>query len=106
VTTAIGATAPPPTTTGAAAVPAGQRAQLKAAAQSFEAVFARQLIGSMRTSGLGDDLFGSEAADQFRDMSDSRLADSMASSGALGIAALLERQLSALVPASQGGAAK
>ena len=61
-----------------------------AAAKQFEAIFLRQMIASMRAPSLGDDLFGSDASDQFRDMSDARLADSMA--GGFGIAQLLEKQ--------------
>jgi len=68
------------------------RAQLREAAKAFEAVFARQMIGSMRQSSLGDDLFGSQAADQFREMSDARMADDMAAKGALGIAEMLIKQ--------------
>ncbi len=60
-------------------------------AQQFEAIFLRQMIASMRSPSLGDDLFGSDASNQFRDMSDARLADSMA--GQFGIAQLLEKQL-------------
>jgi peptidoglycan hydrolase FlgJ len=60
-------------------------------AQQFEAIFLRQMIASMRGPSLGDDLFGSDASNQFRDMSDARLADSMA--GQFGIAQLLETQL-------------
>ena len=47
-------------------------------AQQFEAIFLRQMIAAMRTPLLGADLFGSDASNQFRDMSDARLADSMA----------------------------
>jgi peptidoglycan hydrolase FlgJ len=65
---------------------------LKATAKQFEAIFLRQMIASMRSPSLGADLFGSDAAKQFRDMSDARLADSMA--GTFGIAQLLEKQLS------------
>ena len=60
-------------------------------AKQFEAIFLRQMIASMRSPSLGDDLFGSDASNQFRDMSDARLADSMA--GKFGIAKLLEKQL-------------
>jgi peptidoglycan hydrolase FlgJ len=60
-------------------------------AQQFEAIFLRQMIASMRSPSLGDELFGSDASNQFRDMSDARLADSMA--GQFGIAQLLEKQL-------------
>ncbi len=64
---------------------------LKGAAKQFEAVFLRQMIGAMRSATPGEDLFGSQASAQFRDMSDARLADTMA--GGFGIAALVERQL-------------
>lgn len=63
--------------------------QLVAAAQAFEAVFLRQMIGSMRQASLGEDMLGSSATDQFRDMSDSQLADRMAQTGRFGIAAML-----------------
>ena len=68
---------------------AAQRASLRTAAQQFEAVFLRQMIGSMRSAHLGDDLFGSQATEQFRDMSDASLADSMSHQGVFGIAQLL-----------------
>jgi len=70
-----------------------QREQLKAVAQQFEAIFLRQMIGSMRQAKLSeDDLFDSSATDQFTEMSDARLADSMASTSGLGIADMLLRQ--------------
>ena len=65
---------------------------LRSAAQAFEAVFLRQMIGSMRQASLGEDILGSSAADQFRDMSDSRLADQLASGKGFGIADMLVRQ--------------
>lgn len=66
-------------------------AKLEAAAQAFEAVLLRQMIGSMRQASLGEDVLGSSASEQFRDMSDARLADEMA--GGFGIARLLVQQL-------------
>ncbi|USI73743.1 rod-binding protein [Sphingomonas morindae] len=81
-------------TTGTAAT--GQNAKLKSAAQAFEAVFLRQMIGSMRQAQLADGAMDSSATDQFRDMADSRTADSMSTKGVLGIAKMLESQLSAL----------
>ena len=63
---------------------------LSVAARRFEAIFLRQTIAAMRAPSLGDDLFGSDAANEFRDMGDARLADSMA--GKFGIATMLERQ--------------
>jgi flagellar protein FlgJ len=71
---------------------AAQRAALRTAAQQFEAVFLRQMIGSMRQAHLADDMFGSQATDQFRDMSDANLADSMSHQGVFGIAQMLLAQ--------------
>jgi peptidoglycan hydrolase FlgJ len=72
-----------------------QRAQLAAAAKAFEAVFLRQMIGSMRSAKLAeDDLTSGNAAESFRDLQDSKLADSMA--GRFGIAELLEKQFGEL----------
>ena len=57
--------------TGALANPkASQDDKLKAVARQFEAVFLRQMIGSMRQAKLSDDIMGSDATDQFRDMQD------------------------------------
>ena len=67
-------------------------ADLRRAAEAFEAVFLRQVIGSMRQAKLADDLFGSQATEQFRDMADVRLADTMAGRGSFGIAELLLQQ--------------
>ena len=71
---------------------AQRRQELRQAAQAFEAVFIRQLIGSMRNARLADEMFGSQATGQFRDMADARLADSMAQQGTFGIAELLTAQ--------------
>jgi peptidoglycan hydrolase FlgJ len=75
----------------AAGPPPPKGEDLKAAAKKFEAIFLRQMIASMRAPSLGDEVFGSDAGNQFRDMSDARLADSMA--GKFGIAKMLEKQL-------------
>ena len=69
-----------------------QDQQLREAAEAFEAVFLRQMIGSMRQARLGEDLLGSDAADQFRDMADARLADTMAERESFGIAEMLLNQ--------------
>ena len=71
-------------------LPVPGRNDLSKAAHQFEAIFLRQMIASMRAPSLGDDLFSSDASNQFRDMSDARLADSMA--GSFGIAQMLETQ--------------
>jgi flagellar protein FlgJ len=94
--------APVTTAAAKAAAPADDKDKLAAAAKAFEAVFVRQMISSMRSATLGDELFGSSAAEQFRDMSDARLADSMADGKGFGIAELLQKQFAArAAPASE-----
>ncbi len=87
-----------------APIPANDNAaRLKSAAQAFEAVFLRQMIGSMRAAGPGDGLLDSGATEQFRDMSDARLADDMAARGGFGIGALLLRQFGPAPAPSKDG---
>ncbi len=69
-----------------------QREQMQQAAQAFEAIFLRQMIGSMRQARLAEDAFGSSATDQFRDMSDAQLAENMSRQNSFGIAELLMTQ--------------
>lgn len=69
-----------------------EKAEMKEALQAFEAIFARQLISTMRAGSLGDELFGSAAGEQFRDMTDSRLADDLAAKGSLGLADMMLKQ--------------
>lgn len=86
-------------TATATAGAAKDEARLKSAAQAFEAVFLRQMISSMRSASLGDGLLDSSASNQFRDMADAKVADSMAEKGVLGIAEMLARQLGKTVAA-------
>jgi flagellar protein FlgJ len=83
-----------PTPAGGQPPTADKKKQLEAAAKAFEAVFMRQMIGSMRQAKLADDdlLGGGSAADQFRDLQDSKLADSMVDKGGFGIAQMLSKQ--------------
>ncbi len=81
------------TAPAAAASKAAERAELAQAAKAFEAIFVRNLIGSMRSTGFGDELTGSQAVDQFREMSDAQTAENMAEHGTLGIAEMLLAQL-------------
>ncbi len=67
--------------------------ELRKAAEAFEAVILRQMMASMRKAKLGDDIMGSGATDNFREMADARLADSMATLRQFGIADLVEKQL-------------
>jgi flagellar protein FlgJ len=58
---------------------------LQAAGQKFEAVFTGMMLKSMRQAKLGDGLFDSKGEDQFRDMQDQKLAQSMAEHAPIGI---------------------
>lgn len=75
-----------------------QAAKLKSAAQQFEAVFLRQMIGAMRQASLGDGMFDNQATGQFQDMADSRTADAMSKQGVFGIAEMLSNQLGKVLP--------
>ena len=101
MTAAVSATA------AATAAAAPQRDQMKKTAQQFEAIFLRQLLSSARSASLGDDdLFGSEATSQFRDMADGQTADAMSQKGVFGIADLLKSQFNARrAPAATAAAA-
>ena len=86
----VGATSATATATGQSDA---QKAKLKSAAQQIEAVFLRQMIGSMRSASLGDGMFDNQATSTFQDMADSKTADAMAKRGVLHIADLLVKQL-------------
>lgn len=66
---------------------------LKKVAKQFEAIFLRQMIGSMRQAKLTDDPLDSSATDNFRELADAKTADSIAALGRFGIAQMIERQL-------------
>ena len=69
-----------------------KKAEMRKAAESFEAIFLRQMIGAMRSATKGDTLLGSSASDQFRDMMDARIADDMADKQSFGIAEMVLKQ--------------
>jgi flagellar protein FlgJ len=58
---------------------------LDAAGKRFEAIFVNMMLKSMRTAKLSDGLFDSKAQQQFRDMQDQQLAESMAAHAPIGI---------------------
>jgi peptidoglycan hydrolase FlgJ len=70
----------------------GGKLELRKAAESFEAVFLRQIISEMRRAKLADDIFGSGATDSFREMADANSAETLAARGSFGIANMLEAQ--------------
>ena len=95
----IGSTTPAPAAAG------GGDGGLRKAAEAFEAVILRQLMASMRQAKLGDDIFGSSATDNFREMADAKTAESMAAMRQFGIADMVERQFRGLgvPPGPTGG---
>lgn len=67
---------------------------LKATAQQFEAVFVQMILKSMRAATPQDSMFDSDQTRFFQEMLDSQLAQVMAAKGGVGLAAVIERQLS------------
>ena len=71
-----------------------ERERLTAAAQQFEAIFLRQMLAAARSTDFGgDDLFGGQGEETFREMRDAQFAQIASESGALGFAARIEAQL-------------
>ena len=89
--------------TPAPAAAGGGDGGLRKAAEAFEAVILRQLMASMRQAKLGDDIFGSSATDNFREMADAKTADSIAAMRQFGIADMVERQFRGQLGAGGGG---
>ncbi|MCB2077252.1 MAG: rod-binding protein [Novosphingobium sp.] len=77
--------------------PQTEREQLAQAAQQFEAIFLRQFLASARKTDFGSDLFGGQAIGTFRQMQHEHFADIAAQTGAFGLAATIEAQLSRFV---------
>ena len=86
------------TTSSLAPLPAGDREKLAAAAKQFEAIFVRQMLSAARKADFGEDIFGGQAMDTFRQMQDERFADIASDTGAFGLAAMLEAQLARHLP--------
>lgn len=77
--------------------PVAATAEQRQVAQQFEAIFMRQLLGSMEKSGsLGGDTSG---AGVYRSMMVGALADSAASGGGIGLAELVLKAMVAAEPA-------
>ncbi|KTR82271.1 rod-binding protein [uncultured Novosphingobium sp.] len=91
--------APNLATTKLVAGNATQREKLSASAKQFEAIFVRQMLSAARKADFGgDDLFGGQALDTFREMQDNQFADIAAQTGSLGFAAKIEAQVARLLP--------
>ncbi|WP_299308777.1 rod-binding protein [uncultured Croceicoccus sp.] len=88
----------PPRATGATPEQASaERAEIKRAAQAFEAIMLRQLFASARATDFGgEDVMGGQGMEQFTAMRDEHLADIASQTGAFGLAASIETQLAAM----------
>jgi flagellar protein FlgJ len=94
--TTVASTTPAPF---GAAPAKSQREQLAAAAQQFEAIFVRQMLAAARKTNFDEDgLFQSQAMDTFNQMQDEKFADTVAQSGMLGLASIIEAQLARNLP--------
>lgn len=74
----------------------------KAAAQ-FESIFINQMLKSARAAKLDDGLFDSDALDQFRDMQDAKLSETIAVHTPMGIGKALTDFLAQNRPDLKGG---
>ncbi|WP_303785394.1 flagellar assembly peptidoglycan hydrolase FlgJ [Azovibrio restrictus] len=77
-------------------------AGLKSAAQEFEALFLQMMMKSMRATTSQDSLLDSDASRFFTGMLDQQVALNLSRSGGLGLAELLEQQLSRQLAESGG----
>jgi flagellar protein FlgJ len=66
---------------------------LKKVASQFEALFMNMMLKSMREASLGDDVFGSDSGNFYRDMYDQQLSMSLAKSQGMGLSNILVKQL-------------
>ena len=73
--------------------PIDRNADLREAAEHFEAIFLNEFIKQARKAKLADDILGSDAQDTYQDMMDRELSTQLAGRVNLGIAEALVRQL-------------
>lgn len=72
---------------------AATRADIKKAAQQFEAILTRQMLAAARKTDLSGGMLGGQGVNTFREMQDARFADITAKKGTLGFANMIEAQL-------------
>ncbi len=83
-----------PARPSAAPAAGDDHARLHEAAKQFEAIFLRQMLSVARSTDFGgNDLFGGQGEETFQEMRDARFADLASDSGAIGLAASIEKQL-------------
>lgn len=69
------------------------RADIRKAAQQFEAILTRQMLAAARKTDLSGGMLGGQGVNTFREMQDARFADITARKGTLGFAKMIEAQL-------------
>ena len=75
---------------------AAATADLKEAAQKFEAIFIRQMLSAARAANFGgSDIFSGPGLEQFNAMQDENMARIASETGAFGFAKVIEAQLAA-----------
>ncbi|MBT8147663.1 MAG: rod-binding protein [Gammaproteobacteria bacterium] len=67
---------------------------VKEVARQFESLFVSMMLKSMRDAVPKDSLFGGNQMDSYQQMFDQQLALDMAQSGGIGLAGMIEQQLS------------
>ncbi|MGK6322424.1 rod-binding protein [Sphingomonas sp. DT-51] len=77
---------------------AATKTNLDKAAQQFESVFTGMMLKSMRQAKLADPLFDSKALTTFRDMSDQKVVQEMATHKPIGIGAAMSKFLAQSQP--------
>ena len=77
---------------------ANQKNALKEVAKQFESLFMNMMLKSMRDASMGDPIFDSSQSGAYRDMFDRQLALSLSKGQGMGLAQVLERQLSQQIP--------
>ena len=73
--------------------PLDRNADLREAAEQFEAIFLNEFIKQARKAKLAEDILGSEAQDTYQEMMDRELSAQLSGRVNLGIAEALVRQL-------------
>ena len=79
--------------------PIDRNADLREAAEQFEAIFLNEFIKQARKAKLADDILGSDAQDTYQEMMDRELSTQLAGRVNLGIAEALSVSLVARVTA-------
>ena len=73
--------------------PLDRNADLREAAEQFEAIFLNEFIKQARKAKLAEDILGSDAQDTYQEMMDRELSTQLSGRVNLGIAEALVRQL-------------